>query len=357
MLWSAPALGLLLLLASCGVSRDAPSDAALPAGGEFEPSDGDHEGDDHEGDEDHGDDAEGDASAETTVPTTPPVEPTPPPSTAPAAEIAVSADLGAGLWELTHGELNDVVIPTWENQEFLGLAFGGAVPNGFYPGVTYEHVVREAMNQELADLGAEVSEADTSAARADLATFMQGWFADQADPVAEADRLYNEVPYLSFVVGQQATQAALATALEESGALIGEVPCVRHILLDDEAAAQEVLDLLNDGGDFAELAAERSTGPTGPNGGDLGCAPSGNYVPEFAAAVDGATLGEYVGPLETQFGWHVLVVDRFEETELNPSDVIGQRIQDRLRAATVEVDDRLGTWDPEALTILPAASQ
>lgn len=340
--WPALLLGLLLIVTACGVSRSAPSDAAF---------------DETETATDET--VSGDDPADTTpTSTTVPVEPVPTPSTAPADEVAITADLGGGaVWELTHGELNDVVIPTWENQEFVDLAFGGAVPPGFYPGVTYEHLVGEVLSAELAELGGSVEEADTEAARESLSGLVQSWFAGASDPVAEADRLYDEVPYLPFVVDQQAKQAAVGDALLDSGALTADAPCVRHILLDDEAAAQEVLDLLNGGADFAELAAERSTGPTGPSGGDLGCAPSASYVPEFAAAVDSATLGEYVGPVQTQFGWHVLVVDRLEETELNPGDVIGQRVRARLEASTVDVDPRLGTWDPVNLTINPPTTE
>lgn len=331
-------LGMLLIVSACGVSRSAPPDAALDDGQTATEET-----------------VSGDGATETT-PTTAPVEPVPTPSTAPADEVAVTADLGAGaVWELTHGELNEVVIPTWENQEFVDLAFGGAVPAGFYPGVTYEHLVGEVLSVELTELGGTVDDADSDAARESLSGLMQSWFASASDPVAEADRLYDEVPYLPFVVSQQAKQTAVGDALLANGELTAEAPCVRHILLDDQAAAQEVLDLLNDGADFAELAAERSTGPTGPTGGDLGCAPSSGYVAEFAAAVDGATLGDYVGPVQTQFGWHVLVVDRYEETELNPGDVIGQRVRARLEAATVDVDPRLGTWDPVNLTINPPA--
>lgn len=331
-------LGMLLIVSACGVSRSAPPDAALDDGQTATEET-----------------VSGDGTTETT-PTTAPVEPVPTPSTAAADEVAVTADLGAGaVWELTHGELNEVVIPTWENQEFVDLAFGGAVPAGFYPGVTYEHLVGEVLSVELTELGGTVDDADSDAARESLSGLMQSWFASASDPVAEADRLYDEVPYLPFVVSQQAKQTAVGDALLANGELTAEAPCVRHILLDDQAAAQEVLDLLNDGADFAELAAERSTGPTGPTGGDLGCAPSSGYVAEFAAAVDGATLGDYVGPVQTQFGWHVLVVDRYEETELNPGDVIGQRVRARLEAATVDVDPRLGTWDPVNLTINPPA--
>ncbi len=338
--WSTLFLGSLLALSliasSCGVSRSAPADVALDA---------------DQVDEEES--APGEAGESATTPTTS-VEPVPTPSTAPAGEIAVTADFGDGeVWELTHGELNDVIIPTWESQEFVDLAFGGGVPPGFFPGVTYEHLVGEVLTRELADLDASVDTADTDAARQSLAELVAGWFPAAADPGAEAERLFDEVPYLPFVVDQQAKQTAFGEALTESGELTVDAPCVRHILLDDETAAQEVLDLLNDGGDFAALAAERSTGPTGPTGGDLGCAPSSGYVPEFAAAVDSATLGEYVGPVQTQFGWHVLVVDRYEESTQNPGDVIGQRVRARLEGATIDVDPRVGTWDPVNLTITP----
>lgn len=336
-------LGFTLIGASCGVSRTA-SDETLAEETSTVPS-AQEESSGEEADE------------TTTTPTSQPVEPTPPPTTAPASDVAFTIDFGDEVREVTHGQVNDVIIPTWENDEFVSLAFGGVVPPGFYNGVVNEVLVGEVFDYELSNLNGTVDDADVQAARDNLMGIMQSWYPADGDPVGSANAIYEQVPYLPFLVNLQASQAGISTALEASGALNAEVPCVRHILLDDEATAQEVLDLLADGGDFATLATEYSTGPSGPNGGDLGCAASSGYVPEFATAVDTAELGEFVGPVQTQFGWHVLVVERYEETVQDPTQVLNDYVRNALGSVSVDVDPRLGSWDPNGLSIVPASSE
>jgi peptidyl-prolyl cis-trans isomerase C len=84
----------------------------------------------------------------------------------------------------------------------------------------------------------------------------------------------------------------------------------RHILLESEAEAQTVIALLEAGGDFAALAAEHSTGPTGPNGGDLGWFAPDSMVEPFSNAVQALEVGGYSRePVQTQFGWHVILLE------------------------------------------------
>ena len=136
------------------------------------------------------------------------------------------------------------------------------------------------------------------------------------------------MPYLQFLARYQAGQDVLTAAVIDQAAPDEGNPCVSHILLDTEADAEGALDRLADGEDFAELAIELSTGPSGPSGGDLGCAPSTNYVGPFAEAVDTAELEEVVGPVETEFGFHVLVVDRYE---VDGRTLAADRLRDRAR--------------------------
>jgi peptidyl-prolyl cis-trans isomerase C len=73
---------------------------------------------------------------------------------------------------------------------------------------------------------------------------------------------------------------------------------------------------LKDGGDFAALAKEKSTGPSGPNGGDLGWFQAASMVPEFAAALKGMKKGESSqSPVKTQFGWHVIKLEDSRKKE------------------------------------------
>lgn len=81
-----------------------------------------------------------------------------------------------------------------------------------------------------------------------------------------------------------------------------------HILVETAAEAEALVAQLTDGADFAELAKEHSTGPSGPRGGDLGWFGMGQMVPEFETAVTGMDVGGVVGPVKTQFGFHVITL-------------------------------------------------
>ena len=82
-----------------------------------------------------------------------------------------------------------------------------------------------------------------------------------------------------------------------------------HILMDTESEAIDVINMLNDGDDFAELAKNKSTGPSGPSGGDLGWFKRGQMVPPFEKAAFLLNKNEISQrPVQTQFGWHVIKV-------------------------------------------------
>jgi peptidyl-prolyl cis-trans isomerase C len=81
-----------------------------------------------------------------------------------------------------------------------------------------------------------------------------------------------------------------------------------HILLETEDDAREILTLLDEGADFATLAQEHSTGPSGPRGGDLGWFGKGQMVPDFENAVLSMAPGAYAGPVQTQFGYHLILL-------------------------------------------------
>jgi len=84
----------------------------------------------------------------------------------------------------------------------------------------------------------------------------------------------------------------------------------RHILLETEEEAREVIAALDDGADFAELATERSTGPSSAQGGDLGYFTGEQMVPSFAEAALALEPGSYTeDPVQTEFGWHVILVE------------------------------------------------
>lgn len=82
----------------------------------------------------------------------------------------------------------------------------------------------------------------------------------------------------------------------------------RHILVETEAACNDLKAKIAAGEDFAALAQQHSSCPSGRNGGDLGTFGPGQMVPEFDRVVFSAPVNEVQGPVKTQFGYHLLEV-------------------------------------------------
>ena len=84
----------------------------------------------------------------------------------------------------------------------------------------------------------------------------------------------------------------------------------RHILVNEKQEAVDLIAKLKDGADFATLAQEFSTGPSGPKGGDLGYFGRGQMVPDFEVAAFDLEIGTFTAePVQTQFGWHVIKLE------------------------------------------------
>ncbi|MCC5948241.1 MAG: peptidylprolyl isomerase [Nitriliruptoraceae bacterium] len=137
----------------------------------------------------------------------------------------------------------------------------------------------------------------------------------------------------------------------------------RHILVPDAGDAAEVLAELRAGVDFAELAQERSEDVgSALQGGQLGSATRGAYVGPFDDAVWQAELGEVVGPIETQFGFHVLEVTGESEVEIAEASQqqLAQAVSGELArilssiSERVRIDPAFGTWDAPSQALQPA---
>ena len=87
----------------------------------------------------------------------------------------------------------------------------------------------------------------------------------------------------------------------------------RHILVDREALCEELKAKIIGGEDFAGVAREHSTCPSGKKGGDLGSFGPGQMVGEFDSVVFSAELNEVQGPVKTQFGYHLIEVTSRED--------------------------------------------
>ena len=128
----------------------------------------------------------------------------------------------------------------------------------------------------------------------------------------------------------------------------------RHILVEDQQQARDLIVELDGGGDFSELAKQHSTGPSGKTGGELGWFSAGQMVKPFSDALADMEKGTYTKePVQTQFGWHVIILDDTREASPPPFEqlkpqlqafVQKQRVQDyiaRLRqSATIEIKEQ-----------------
>ncbi len=109
-------------------------------------------------------------------------------------------------------------------------------------------------------------------------------------------------------------QVAEAKVKERYDATIAKQPGeeevhARHILVEKEDDAKQIIVALQGGADFATLAKEHSTDPGAANGGDLGWFKKADMVPEFSAVAFTLEPGKYTTtPVHTQFGWHIIMV-------------------------------------------------
>ncbi len=109
-----------------------------------------------------------------------------------------------------------------------------------------------------------------------------------------------------------------------------------HILLETEDEAKALKAQLDDGANFAELAKEHSTGPSGPNGGSLGWFGKGQMVPEFENAVLALEAGQISDPVQTQFGWHLVTLNDTRKSEAPALEAVAEDIAQNIRQEAVQ---------------------
>jgi peptidyl-prolyl cis-trans isomerase C len=110
-----------------------------------------------------------------------------------------------------------------------------------------------------------------------------------------------------------------------------------HILVESEDQAQDLIAQLSDGADFAALAQEFSTGPSGPNGGALGWFGQGQMVAPFEQAVVNLTVGEISPlPVQTQFGWHVIILNDMRAVQVPAFEEVSSEIAAELQRVAIE---------------------
>jgi parvulin-like peptidyl-prolyl isomerase len=240
----------------------------------------------------------------------------------------------------------------------------------------------QLLEQGAEELGVEVGQAEVDEQRAALVEQLGG--EEAFDQVVEQNGLSEE--QVQFELRRAALQEAVSAELsgdaevtdeqvqtfyDQNQDRFGPTATVRHLLVEDEAAAQQALERIRGGEDFAAVARELSTDTTSAErGGDLGELSRGDTVPEFDEAVFSAPVGEVVGPVQSQFGYHVLEVTEREDEGQPLEEVEGEIreelaqgsgqqafqtfLQERAADAEVEVNPRFGEWNAEQGAVLPA---
>ncbi|MEM6488828.1 MAG: peptidylprolyl isomerase [Pseudomonadota bacterium] len=139
--------------------------------------------------------------------------------------------------------------------------------------------------------------------------------------------------YLRDQLTARVTEDAVREAYDAEIATAEPVREVRasHILVDEEAKAADLRAQLDRGADFAELAREHGTDGTAARGGDLNFFAFEEMVPEFAEAAFATEIGSVSGPIQTQFGWHVILVTDERERPLPAFEEVAPQIADSLR--------------------------
>jgi parvulin-like peptidyl-prolyl isomerase len=246
---------------------------------------------------------------------------------------------------------------------------------GWLTAVIYDALITEEFNRRKLKLTKE----DTEAAAAQFGT----QFGDPK--VADAfpswfrklltERNARAMAVRTALTGVSSSEESLRQYYEQHQADFQQV-CLSHILVETEPEATAVISEIKAAPDekakFAEVAKAKSTDTgSGPRGGDLDCNPKGTFVEAFDQAAFSVPLNTISDPVQTQFGFHVLLVRErrtqpFEEARTQAKSQLNSESQDKFRAfldkaarkAKVTVDPRFGTYvvaEGEAPEVVPPA--
>jgi len=215
-----------------------------------------------------------------------------------------------------------------------------------------EWIQNQALADFLSEYGATFDEVDVVKARDQL---LAAGIAD-SDPRLD---IYSEWQAIRNFAAEGSSE--VESAYEANKGLLGHELCTSHILTNTRQEALEVIKLFESGQKFEELALTFSTDPgSGANGGSLGCVPLGAFVPSFERAALGAIKAskELVGPVGSQFGFHVIRVDKISPVEPPPFEQQGERLFMSIMHLSsltreVDLDARYGTWNSVAGQIEP----
>lgn len=160
---------------------------------------------------------------------------------------------------------------------------------------------------------------------------------------------YAEVLYISLLQEQALAEDIEVTEeeIEERYERMQTEIDAQHILVADEETALEVLEKLENGEDFGELAAEYSTDGTAQEEGELGYFSAGQMVPEFEDAAFNLEVGEISEPVETQYGFHIIKVNdiRDVEEDIGEFEDVKDDIRRELQLAKMDMSEAAAKID------------
>lgn len=194
----------------------------------------------------------------------------------------------------------------------------------------FEGILTQLINQEALS-----AQADASSRRTELVL-------DNERRAMLANMVLNSAA--EDAVTEEAVQAAYDEAY--SGGPTTEWNA-SHILVETQEEAQAVKAELEEGADFAEVARERSVGPSAPNGGALGWFGPGMMVPEFEQAVSGLEPGAVSETFETQFGWHVATLNEVREQEPPALEEVRGQLAEQIQQEAIEAAVTAATEEVE----------
>lgn len=197
----------------------------------------------------------------------------------------------------------------------------------------------------------------------------------QALPTATQDMLLNFVAERGLLA-PTATEAQARAAYDKDPAGYARI-CFSHILVADEAKANDLKAQLAAGADFAKLATTDSTDSSSQAQGGVLAGPTGQcwtkdeitaqltpQFPEFANAILTAPTNVVVGPVKSSAGWHLVLVTAANTFEAGESAVmtdlqqqannqVASRLETLAREASVSVGTWYGKWDTTKLVVVP----
>lgn len=216
-------------------------------------------------------------------------------------------------------------------------------------------VVDDLLGVAAEDAGVEVTEEDLQASIDEIVDIQFGGDAAAFETQVEAEGLTVEAVrelQRPAVLIDKLVDARITDITDEEVEAFYEqesaTEIVSHILVETEDEAQAVVDRLDAGEAFADVAAEVSIDGSAQSGGQLGPFQPGQFVEPFENAVLETEPGEITGPVETEFGWHVITIDG---ADIPPLDEARPDIEEFLR------QQQVGGITEEIVTEIDAAAQ